>query len=150
MANVSQEIEQFILSVLGNNDEITISRNELAQYFAVAPSQINYVLSTRFSLGRGYIIRSKRGGGGSITVIRISTDGNDLISALLQDLSRSQGLSYNMACDMTDRLLGSKALTQRESDIIRAAVSDKSLDCKDSAAVRRNIYKEILISLMRR
>ena len=50
--NISSEIEQFILSVLGSGDEITLSRNELAQYFSVAPSQIIYVLSSRFTVAR--------------------------------------------------------------------------------------------------
>lgn len=58
MANVSDEIEQFILSIF-SDDSLKLSRNDLAHYFSVAPSQINYVLSTRFNLDKGYVIDRK-------------------------------------------------------------------------------------------
>ena len=64
MANISDIIESFLLETLGDNDTLNISRNELANYFACAPSQINYVLSTRFTPDRGYLIESRRGGAG--------------------------------------------------------------------------------------
>ena len=50
MPNVSDIIEEFILSTMGNSDDINLSRNELADFFNCAPSQINYVLTTRFNL----------------------------------------------------------------------------------------------------
>jgi len=64
MATISDLIEQFIKSLMGESDTINISRNELAQYFDCAPSQINYVLATRFSFEHGFVIESRRGGGG--------------------------------------------------------------------------------------
>ena len=69
MANISDVIEQFLLDSLGEDDSLELSRNELANYFSCAPSQINYVLATRFTPDRGYAIISKRGGGGGIRVI---------------------------------------------------------------------------------
>ena len=66
MASISDEIEQFILSVLSDDESVKLSRNDLAHYFSVAPSQINYVLATRFNFDKGYIIESKRGGDGCI------------------------------------------------------------------------------------
>ncbi|MDE5618056.1 MAG: CtsR family transcriptional regulator [Clostridia bacterium] len=149
--NISGEIEQFILSVLGEGDEITLSRAQLADYFCVAPSQINYVLSTRFNLNRGYITKSKRGGGGNITIVRIALD-DELIPAILKDLAQShQGISYNKAVDITDRLIGAKVMTQREGEIIKASVNDKAIGQSDnSARIRRNIYEEVLIALMRK
>ncbi len=72
---ISDVIEQFLLETIGDSDSIFISRNELAHYFSVAPSQINYVLSTRFTLERGYDIESKRGGGGYITIKRLNEEG---------------------------------------------------------------------------
>ena len=147
MANISEEIEQFILSVLGDSDEVTLSRSQLADYFSVAPSQINYVLRTRFNVCRGYITGSKRGGGGNI---RIAVD-DELIPSILRDLEDSKGLSQNKACDIADRLLRDSALTERECGIIKAALSDKALAASDnSAQLRRNIYGEILTELMRR
>lgn len=148
--NISTEIEQFILQVLGPSDEITLSRNELAQYFSVAPSQINYVLATRFTLSRGFIVRSKRGGGGGITLVRIAADG-DLVASQLKEVSEADELPENRARDMAERLHAQKAVTDRELALILASVSESALKgAKESGALRRNIYKEILIALMRK
>lgn len=148
--NISTEIEQFILQVLGPSDEITLSRSELAQYFSVAPSQINYVLATRFTLSRGFIVRSKRGGGGGITLVRIAADG-DLVASQLKEVSEADELPENRARDMAERLHAQKAVTDRELALILASVSESALKgAKESGALRRNIYKEILIALMRK
>lgn len=148
--NISTEIEQFILQVLGGSDEITLSRSELAQYFSVAPSQINYVLATRFTLSRGFIVRSKRGGGGGITLVRIAADG-DLVASQLKEVSEAGELPENRARDMAERLHAQKAVTDRELALILASVSESALKgAKESGALRRNIYKEILIALMRK
>ena len=148
--NISTEIEQFILQVLGGSDEITLSRSELAQYFSVAPSQINYVLATRFTLSRGFIVRSKRGGGGGITLVRIAADG-DLVASQLKEVSEADELPENRARDMAERLHAQKAVTDRELALILASVSECALKgAKESGALRRNIYKEILIALMRK
>lgn len=148
--NISTEIEQFILQVLGGSDEITLSRSELAQYFSVAPSQINYVLATRFTLSRGFIVRSKRGGGGGITLVRIAADG-DLVASQLKEVSEADELPENRARDMAERLHAQKAVTDRELALILASVSENALKgAKESGALRRNIYKEILIALMRK
>lgn len=148
--NISTEIEQFILQVLGPSDEITLSRSELAQYFSVAPSQINYVLATRFTLSRGFIVRSKRGGGGGITLVRIAADG-DLVASQLKEVSEADELPENRARDMAERLHAQKAVTDRELALILSSVSESALKgAKESGALRRNIYKEILIALMRK
>ena len=148
--NISTEIEQFILQVLGGSDEITLSRSELAQYFSVAPRQINYVLATRFTLSRGFIVRSKRGGGGGITLVRIAADG-DLVASQLKEVSEADELPENRARDMAERLHAQKAVTDRELTLILTSVTDSALNgAKESGALRRNIYKEILIALMRK
>ncbi len=147
--NISDEIEQFILSVLGGGDEITLSRGDLAQYFSVAPSQINYVLATRFSLSKGYIVRSKRGGGG-ITLVRISQSG-DPVANQLKELEGMERLPENRAADMAERLRGQNAVTDREKALILAALTEKALaGAEDSGRLRREIYKQILITLMQK
>ena len=72
MAKMSDLIEVFIKELLEDSvgDPVEIQRNELAGYFKCAPSQINYVLTTRFSMDKGYLIESQRGGGGSIKIIK--------------------------------------------------------------------------------
>jgi transcriptional regulator of stress and heat shock response len=73
MAGLSNIIERFIIDMIkdANNGVIEIQRNEMAQKFECAPSQINYVLSTRFTPYKGYYIESRRGGGGYIKIIKV-------------------------------------------------------------------------------
>lgn len=151
MANISDEIEQFILSVLSDDDSVKLSRNDLAHYFSVAPSQINYVLATRFNFDKGYIIESKRGGGGCITLVRISDNKDELLPELIQELDNIDVLTYNRANNFLDRLEKDEIVNKQESDIIRTAISDKALNFPTHVGkLRKNIFKEILIGLMRR
>ena len=86
MAVLSDNIEQFIKSLLNEYDEmVELQRNELASYFSCAPSQINYVLATRFSPEKGYYIESKRGGGGYIKLTRVDANKQAYISAVLKN-----------------------------------------------------------------
>ncbi len=79
----SEAIERYILSLFEDNHTIKIKRNELATNFACAPSQINYVLTTRFTIVNGYIVESKRGGGGYIKIYKIPIeDKKDLIKLI--------------------------------------------------------------------
>src|SRR5690554_8105153 len=86
MARLSDVIEEFIKSLLMESEgELELQRNELADYFECAPSQINYVLATRFSLNQGYYIESRRGGGGYIRILRLDVDRNDYMHYLLSE-----------------------------------------------------------------
>ena len=151
MANISDTIEQFILSVIGDDDTLQLSRNELANYFAVAPSQINYVLATRFNLDRGYIIESKRGGGGSITLVRIHDAHNELLKQLVEQIDKVDVLSYQRTCNVIDRLVRDEIVTEDEGDIMKSALSDKALNVPmDNTKLRKNVFQQILIGLMKR
>ena len=151
MANISDEIEQFILSIWNDEEELKLSRNDLAQYFSVAPSQINYVLATRFSFDKGYIIESKRGGGGCITLVRISDRKDEVLQGIVQELDNIEALTFNRASNFVYRLEREGIIDGKEGDIIKSAISDKALNFPaHSANVRKNVFKEILIGLMRR
>ena len=73
MAQLSDSIEHFIKELMSGGTQVDLRRNELAQHFGCAPSQINYVLATRFSLDHGYIIESRRGGGGYVRIVRMQS-----------------------------------------------------------------------------
>ena len=151
MANISDEIEQFILSIWNDEEELKLSRNDLAQYFSVAPSQINYVLATRFSFDKGYIIESKRGGGGFITLVRISDSKDEVLQGIVQELDNIEALTFNRASNFVYRLEREGIIDGKEGDIIKSAISDKALNFPaHSANVRKNVFKEILSGLMRR
>ena len=149
--NISDIIEEFIKSTLGDEEKLQLSRNDLANYFAVAPSQINYVLSTRFNVDKGFVVESKRGGGGSVTIIRISQDAEDIIPNILKEIDKVNELTFNKASDILDRLEFEQIIDDSEKEIIKSAISDKALALPmKTDGLRKNIFKEILIGLMRR
>lgn len=150
MANISDTIEEFIKSFFGEGDSIQLSRNDLAHYFGVSPSQINYVLTTRFSVDKGYVIESKRGGGGCITVAKIVGTKDDLLPELLKQIDEMDSLTYNRAVGVADRLSRDGILTDGESAIIKSALSDRALAAPMAEKLRKNVFKEILIGLIRR
>ena len=87
MAQLSDTIEQFIKALMEQDKQIEVRRNELAQHFGCAPSQINYVLATRFSVNHGYIIESRRGGGGYIRIVRLQPkNGRNLLDTLIHQV----------------------------------------------------------------
>jgi len=147
MANISDIIEKFILSNIGDDSNIQLSRNELAGYFRCAPSQINYVLSTRFTPERGYVVEGRRGGGGYITVLRIKTEGSlyDCIKKTIGD-----SLTAREAAHILERLHAEGLTTLRETNLIAASVGDRALSGVDNAdKARANILKTILLELLK-
>lgn len=150
MANVSDTIEQFIKSFFGDSDSIQLSRNDLAHYFGVSPSQISYVLTTRFSLDKGYVIESKRGGGGCVTVAKIVGTKDDFLPELLRQTEQLDALTFNRAAAMTDRLARDGIITDGEAAIVKSAIGDKAIAAPMADKIRKNIFKEILVGLIRR
>lgn len=150
MASISDAIEQFLLKVLEDECSVIISRNELANYFACAPSQINYVLSTRFTTEKGYLIESKRGGGGSITLIRLPASPECLLQKILS-LDPRQGLSYQRAVAIVERMHREGLITEREADLMSASLSDKALLAPSIAkgGLRVSILKSYAAELLR-
>lgn len=147
---VSDIIEKFLLETLGGELSVNFNRNELAAYFSVAPSQINYVLSTRFTPERGFIIESRRGGGGSVTLIRMSGDVDDVLMNYI-DKTLSDGIEYVKACQIVERLVADEVLTKNEGALIKAAVSDKALLAPTVAKpkLRGSILKSVLMEIMK-
>ena len=87
---LSDSIESFIKQMIGAAEDteeegIELRRNELAEYFHCAPSQINYVLSTRFTPEHGYMIESRRGGGGCIRIVHVETSPTDHLDYLIRE-----------------------------------------------------------------
>lgn len=148
MANISNIIEEFILQALGEDDSIEISRNSLADYFCCAPSQINYVLETRFTLDRGFSKESRRGGGGFIKISKLAQN-DHLATIILENVGEE--LSYKRMYQILQRLEKEKVISKREFNIIKVALSDEALSAplmlKDK--IRANAFKCLLIELMK-
>ena len=152
MANISEVIEQFIIASLGDNDSVDISRNSLAEYFSCAPSQINYVLDTRFTIDRGFVKESRRGGSGFIKISRLKqSDDFDYLNSLVID-SIGEELTFKRMSQILDKLLNDKIVDERGRQLIEASLSEDSLSMpftiKDR--VRAKAFKNVLIELMKK
>lgn len=143
-------IEEFILSTLADEDAIEISRNDLAKYFSCVPSQINYVLNTRFTINKGYLIESARGGAGFVKVIRVETVGKNYLKNMLELCSKPMSLLDGN--HIIDNLLNHDYLSQGESNLLKRVISAKSLNnpLNMDNIIRTNILKEVIIELMKR
>ncbi len=148
MQNISDIIEEFLLSTIGQDDMLNISRNDLAEYFNCAPSQINYVLSTRFGTDRGFIIESQRGGGGYIKLMRAKYD-NDIEDLINNQISDE--ISYKSACFLLENLQSKGYISAEQSQVISYALSPKALSCpiKIEDKMRSNIMKNVLLNILR-
>ena len=149
MATVSDIIEEFILSTLEDSDEIDLSRNELAEYFGCAPSQINYVLSTRFNFDRGFVVESRRGGGGFIRLERIRDFDNDYLKHVVERLKND--ISYKDTKYLIEDLINKNFLSNEQAKVLLLATSDKALSSpvKMEGALRANIIRNVLINIFK-
>ena len=145
---LSNVIEEFIKEMLAENREIELQRNELATRFNCVPSQINYVISTRFSPERGYSVESRRGGGGYIRITRTAPENENMILHIIGAIGDS--ISAENANAVVNELYGSGLLSRKEAKIIMAALSDSSLIIRspERHIVRAKMLKNILVNLV--
>lgn len=126
--NISDIIEKYLKDILHSNDNkmIEIKRNEIANQFQCVPSQINYVINTRFTMERGYIIESKRGGGGYIRIIRVEhQDEFELVDEIIQMINPK--VSQQAAEDVLRRLYEKKVICARELKLILSVIDRRIL-----------------------
>ncbi len=151
MARLVDVIESMIKEMLDeNNGSATISRSVLAERANCVPSQVTYVLSTRFSTGNGYIVESRRGGGGQMTIARVQPmSADDYLTARIAEIGDS--LSQQEAKILLSNAVSVGAMKSREATALMAALSDRSLAKVDTdirAVVRADIFKNALCGLM--
>lgn len=149
MSVLSDHIESFIKELI-EDGSAELQRNELAQKFHCAPSQINYVLTTRFSPSRGYIIESRRGGGGYVRVIRLDADRTDFILDLIESYL-GKPVGFRQAAELANGLAETGFIDKDMKNAVLAAVSDKALCCVPDELrneVRASILKAMLVSMI--
>lgn len=150
MRNISDIIEGYLKEVieLEGNGLIEIKRSEIADKFQCVPSQINYVINTRFTEERGYQVQSKRGGGGYIRIVRVQiTSSADLIDETVRQLGISA--PQQVAEDIIFRLINEEVISKREAKMMLAAVDRHilalNLPLRDE--VRARILRAMLTTL---
>jgi len=152
MRLLSDTIEQFIKALMEDeNREIELRRNELADHFQCAPSQINYVLATRFTPDHGYVIESRRGGGGYIRIVRLAaTSREELLQTLYQRIGTS--ISASDAAKIVEHLRSENIVTRDESQLMLAALSPQAvplpLSMKD--ALCAGTLRSMILALAKR
>lgn len=145
---ISDLIASFLQESLdeAENGVLEIQRNDLAQRFNCVPSQINYVMSTRFSPERGYIVESRRGGNGYIRITRVRVDRQTLLMHVINSLGNQVDLPSVRA--ILSNLVQSGALSEEIARALLAAVSDKALNAVPREyrnVIRADIMKQVLI-----
>ena len=120
MSVLADKIEQFILHKLleEDNSDIVLRRNELADELQCAPSQISYVLSTRFSNDKGYLGESRRGSGGFVRIIKLTPKKQDRTPVLLQERLPAVSISMEDLDALLYQLLKRRSLTNNEAVIL--------------------------------
>lgn len=148
---ISDLITQFLQESLAEAEDgvLELQRSEIAERFHCVPSQINYVMSTRFSPEHGYIVESRRGGNGYIRISRVQVDRQTLLMHVINTLGAEVDLPSARA--ILSNLVQSGALEGDMAQVLLAAVSDKALvsvprPLRD--ATRANIMKQVLILLV--
>lgn len=151
MARLSDLIEAFIKNMLEEGDgAIELQRNELASQFNCVPSQINYVIDTRFTNERGYFVESRRGGGGHIRIKKmyINPTTNYLMHIVM---NIGTNISQQSAEAFINNFLDYNAISPREWKIMKAAISDKalgSIGIPERDMIRALILKNMMSSLL--
>ncbi|MGZ4107913.1 MAG: CtsR family transcriptional regulator [Tumebacillaceae bacterium] len=152
MRNISDIIEEHLKRILTGSHEgvIEVKRSELADTFKCVPSQINYVISTRFTIEKGYIVESKRGGGGFIRITRVGLDRSNSLHRVILDIIGSS-VTAREAEGFIQRLTEEKVLTLREAQMMRAVVCSDILAIPPSMRdlVRANQLSAMLVALLK-
>ena len=128
---------------------LELQRNEMAGRLGCVPSQISYVLTSRFTPERGYIIESRRGGGGCIRIVRKQMHRNEYLMHFFYAIGNA--LEENEARAYLQNLLDQSIITEREASLLGVSLSEKALSDltpNGRRTVRANILKHILLSLM--
>lgn len=147
---MSDLVANYIMRALDESDgNAEIQRNVLAGELGCVPSQINYVITSRFTPEQGYIVESKRGGGGYIRITRVTTDRRSAIMHIVNSIGDK--LSSSSAAIMLRNMKDSGIISAYDSALMSAALSDKAygdIPPQKRDSLRASIFKNLLITHM--
>ena len=150
MMGITDLIAAFINEELEQADGVLeLQRSDLAQRFDCVPSQINYVMATRFSPEHGYIVESRRGGNGYIRISRVRMDRQTLLMHVINSVG--DGLDLSSARAILTNLAESGAISAEAGRCLLSAVGDRALQSVPQAyrgVLRADIVKQVLLQLV--
>ena len=146
---MSDLVARYINEMLEEQDgEAEIRRNELATTLGCVPSQINYVITSRFTPEQGYIVESRRGGGGYIKITRISMDKVSALQHVMQSIGSA--IDANSAQNIIAELLARRLIDVTCARLMSAALSDqayKVIEPEKRDVMRAAIFKNMLLAI---
>jgi len=146
--NMSDLIESYLKNVLLSNETVEIRRSEIADQFNCVPSQINYVINTRFTIQQGYVVERKRGGGGYIRIMKVNlVDEMDVLNTL-GDLIPPQ-LSVREANHLLQNLYENELISKREAQMMALMMEKDTfpVSVKNGDEIRSNMMKKLIDNL---
>ena len=146
--NMSDLIESYLKNVLLSNETVEIRRSEIADQFNCVPSQIKYVINTRFTIQQGYVVESKRGGGGYIRIMKVNlVDEMDVLNTL-GDLIPPQ-LSVREANHLLQNLYENELISKREAQMMALMMEKDTfpVSVKNGDEIRSNMMKKLIDNL---
>lgn len=145
---MSDVIEEFIKQMFEQEDSIEIQRNDLAQHFNCVPSQINYVISTRFKPSQGYYVESRRGGGGYIKIEKVNVTKSNYLMHVINSMENK--ITSQEVDIFISNFLSEGIISKKEAKLLKVATSDNILtvpqEIKDT--LRARIFKNMLVNLV--
>ena len=146
--NMSDLIESYLKNVLHKNETVEIRRSEIADQFNCVPSQINYVINTRFTIQQGYVVESKRGGGGYIRIMKVNlVDEMDILNELSELIPEE--LSAREGNHLLQNLYENELISKREAQMMSLMMEKDTFpsNVKNAAEVRSNMMKKLIDNL---
>lgn len=129
--NTSDLIESYIKKILEKNEMIELRRIELADLFNCVPSQINYVINTRFTIQRGYLVESKRGGGGYIRIAKVRmSDKKQMLERI--NLLFGETINEKNAYAIIQKLYEDQIITKKEGNLMLSAIAKNTLNINET------------------
>lgn len=144
--NISDIIERYLKEILADSEEVEIRRSEIADQFDVVPSQINYVIKTRFTIQNGYLVESKRGGGGYIRIEKVKLlDDIGVLDSLIRVIGDS--INERDAISILSSLYEDAVLSKREANLLAATIAKSTLNIGDRK-LEDQIRAKIIIGVL--
>ncbi|CAI56088.1 CtsR family transcriptional regulator [Latilactobacillus sakei] len=146
--NISDIIEAYLKKILADSEQIEIRRSEIAKLFNCVPSQINYVINTRFTEQRGYVVNSKRGGGGYIRIVKVQfLHDRDFLEALIGSVEDRISQADTLA--IIQKLYDEQILSQKEGNLVLAMLNAQTLAVNDKQ-LEEQLRARMLIAVLER